>query len=382
MRTESKHFPSTPTNSELVALSAFSASERGGGYRPLDLLRGSLGAVPFTVINWRRPTMASMLKRLLAEVQFDAVQVQSIQLASYLPILRASSSHPVLICDSHNIESEVMQRYSEHAATWFRRVYAGMEAPRLRNYERRTLPKFDAHLLVSARDHASLTAMCPDVRAFTVENGVDVNYYREASPSFSDIGSNRDARFRVLFVGSMDYHSNIDAACQFARDVWPALHAASPYLRFTVVGCRPSPQVLALAQQPGIEVTGTVPDVRPYLREALVEVVPLRIGGGTRLKILEAMASRVPVVATPMGAEGLQVSDGRDILLARTNEEFVRAILELEANTELQKRLTHAAERLVVSRHDWTQLGGRLWDVYGSLLRQRVSSAVPSLSSA
>jgi glycosyltransferase involved in cell wall biosynthesis len=303
-------------------------------------------------------------------------------LAGYLPILRSAPSNPIVVCDSHNIESEVMRRYSEHATDRFRRLYARMAAPRLQYFETRTMPKFDAHITVSARDRARLNAMCPGSQAFTVENGVDVKYYREPLLTLGGSRQQQDRKHRVLFVGSMDYHSNINAACQFARDVWPMIYAKSPHLTFTITGCRPAPEVLALAAQPGIEVTGTVPDVRPYLRQALVEVVPLHIGGGTRLKILEAMAARVPVVATPMGAEGLEVRHRREVLVAQTSGEFVHAVLELEADANLRQRLTDAGEQLVESRHDWTQLGAKLWDVHSGLQEQRLGVGIPALSAS
>src|SRR5262249_31710007 len=147
---------------------------------------------------------------------------------------------------------------------------------------------------------------------------------------FQDHNSSADVgRKRILFVGSMDYHANVDAVTEFARESWPAIHAKRPDLIFTIVGRSPAREVRALAGAAGIEVTGTVRDVRPYYRDALASIVPLKIGGGSRLKIIEAMAAGTPVISTRLGAEGLAMSDGKTIIFAETSEDFCRAILNL-----------------------------------------------------
>ncbi|HVF91170.1 MAG TPA: glycosyltransferase, partial [Blastocatellia bacterium] len=183
-------------------------------------------------------------------------------------------------------------------------------------------------------------------------------------------------RNRVVFVGSMDYHANVDAAVCFAREAWPALRERNPELVFTIVGRNPAPEVRALARIPGVEVTGTVGDVRPYYRDALAEVVPLRIGGGSRLKILEAMAAGVPVVSTRLGAEGLAVIDDRNILLADSAEGQRRAILSLFEDRALWQRLAHEGRVLVRSRYDWSAIGASLLETHARLAsRARAAGA-------
>jgi polysaccharide biosynthesis protein PslH len=341
---------------------------RGKSYRSIDLLRGVLGDTPFSVLNWTRPEMAQTLSRLVAELRFDIIQIESIQMAGYLHLLRAAGS-PALVCDWHNIESEVMRRYCEQTTGRLRRAYAAATARRLQMFERRTIPLFDAHIAVSTRDRKLLMETGTKTPVFQVENGVSPDHYSgfqvEREPRL------RFERNRVVYVGSMDYHANVDGVCHFARHVWPELHRKAPELRFTVVGFRPTVEVRALASMPGIEVTGTVNDVRPFLSEALVEVVPLRVAGGTRLKILEAMASRVPVVATPVGAEGLEVQDRRDILLASSDQDFIKAVLELRQDQALRNRLAGAGEALIRSRYDWSRLGAKLWEIHRGLLEGR-----------
>jgi glycosyltransferase involved in cell wall biosynthesis len=167
----------------------------------------------------------------------------------------------------------------------------------------------------------------------------------------------------------MDYHANIDGAVNFAREVWPRLRERHTELVFTIVGKDPAPEVRRLAQLPGVEITGTVDDVRPFYREAIAAVVPLNVGGGSRLKILEAMAAGVPVVSTTLGAEGLEVRHGENIVLADTNEELVEAITSVIENEAQRDRLSVAGPALVSRRYDWSSLGASLFRVYEELLR-------------
>jgi glycosyltransferase involved in cell wall biosynthesis len=166
----------------------------------------------------------------------------------------------------------------------------------------------------------------------------------------------------------MDYHANIDGAISFSRNVWPGIHQRKPDLTFTIVGRDPSPAVRELESLPGIEVTGTVDDVRPYYRQAIAAIVPLNVGGGSRLKILEAMAAGVPVISTPLGAEGLEVSDNKNILIADTNEGMVEAIINLVEGPAKRKQLSDAGRVFVSDRYDWSTIGANLFETYQHLL--------------
>lgn len=172
-------------------------------------------------------------------------------------------------------------------------------------------------------------------------------------------------------MGSMDYHANIHAVVDFARDVWPVIHPRQPDLVFTIVGRNPSTEVRELSAHPGIEVTDTVDDVRPYYREAVASIVPLKVGGGSRLKILESMAAGIPVVSTTLGAEGLEVRHGTEIVIADTNEQLASAISDLLASDELQKRLSQAGRALVSQRYEWKIAGESLFRTYEKLLADR-----------
>jgi sugar transferase (PEP-CTERM/EpsH1 system associated) len=358
----------TASDQSALAAKRVIAVEHKGRYGPAKLVRGLAGRTPLPVLNYTTREMREALSALLRENDFDTVQVEGIHLSAYLPIIRAAPSCPAILCDWHNIESELMRRYSEQA-TATRRFYAQLTARKMERLERRAMEMFDLHTTVSERDRKRLLEIAPQSRALVIENGVDTHHHsdEEIEKAYSAWPERRgeDARRdRVLFVGSMDYHANIDAAVNFARSRWPTIHSHHPGLKLTIVGRNPSAEVRSLASLPDVEVTGTVEDVRPYYREAAAAIVPLRVGGGSRLKILEAMAAGVPVISTRRGAEGLDVADGRNIILAETAEEFSRAIADLDENHPLRLKLKEAARSLVESKYDWSAIGAELMDAH------------------
>ena len=343
--------------------------KRDAAYTFSKVLRGLWGRTPLPVLNYTTALMKKALERILSEKDFDIVQVESIHLMAYLPIIRAARKPPRVICDWHNIESDLMHRYREREPNLLRQAYAGKTARLMSEFERRAMREFDAHITVSGRDAERLRALSAGARIFVIENGVDTDYYADAQIEKA-AGARLEApgKSRIVFVGSMDYHANIEGAVNFASDVWPRLRARQPELVFTIVGRDPSRKVRELATFPGVEVTGTVDDVRPFYRKAVAAIVPLNVGGGSRLKILEAMAAGVPVVSTTLGAEGLDVQDGKNILIADTNDQLVEAIDSVSKNEEQRKQLVAGGRALVSNHYDWSQLGALLFENYRKLL--------------
>jgi glycosyltransferase involved in cell wall biosynthesis len=378
---------------------------RGPGYTPAKLLRGALGRTPISLLNYTTDAMKQSLANMLSEQEFDVVQIESIHLMGYLPVIRSVPSRPLVVCDWHNIESELMTRYSEREPNLLRRTYARKTARQLGALEQQATRDFDAHVVVSDRDRdhlLELNSRSPRVskgsyfaldtadvgnpnsacRVSVTENGVDSAYYtdEEIDKSYKAQTSRRaDATGkihppvqvnRIVFVGSMDYHANIHAVVDFAREVWPAIHERQPELVFTIVGRDPAAEVRQLASLPGIEVTGTVDDVRPFYREAIASIVPLKVGGGSRLKILESMAAGVPVISTTLGAEGLEVGHETDIVIADTNEQIVNAVKRVLEDLRLRRQLIDAGRDLVSHRYEWAALGKSLFRIYEDLLTQ------------
>jgi len=336
-----------------------------GRYSAWNIVRGFVGPTPISILNYNDQRVVGELQHLLHEQSFDIVQIEGIHLAAYLPVIRSAHATPLVICDWHDVESDRMIRYSSHAPNWLKDIYARRTSGLLRIAERKLLMDCDAHVMVSGRDLDLLRGMAPQISAEVIENGVDVGSYAKQS----DPGGN--ARASVVFVGSMDFHPNIDAATYFAREVWPKIHAQAPGSQFVIVGSRPVAEVRELGKLPGVIVTGTVDDVRPYYRSALVAVAPLRIAGGTRLKILEAMAAGVPVVSTRIGAEGLQIKPDQDFLLGDTPDQMASAVSRLHLSPDLRCSLSARGRELVAARYDWAALGECLYNMHCALLARR-----------
>jgi glycosyltransferase involved in cell wall biosynthesis len=200
----------------------------------------------------------------------------------------------------------------------------------------------------------------PRVNVTLVPNGVDVDFFRP-QPATS-LAQN------VVFTGSMDYPPNIDAVLWFADAILPIARNRLPQLRFVVAGRRPPPEIRALAARPGILITGEVEDIRPHLAEAFAMVVPLRSGGGTRLKILQAMAMSRPVISTTLGAEGLGVCPGEHLLIADKPELFADSIALLAHSSPSAQRIAEAGRRFALARYDWQQCLRGLEDLYHTVL--------------
>jgi glycosyltransferase involved in cell wall biosynthesis len=319
-------------------------------YTPMKVLRGVVGRLPLPLVNYTSPAMTSALRALVKARKFDLVHFDSIHMMPYEHLFGGT---PV-IYNWHNIESELMRRYAE-TAPLSRRAVAAVTARKIEAAERYILRSAFGHVVCSARERDALAAIAPGARVTVVHNGVDLSGFAR--------GSAEGRRFRLVFVGSMNYHANSDAGLWFAREVWPAVRERHPEWRLTLVGSNPPPAVVALREQPGIEVTGTVTDVKPYYREALAAIVPLRTGGGTRLKILEAMAASVPVVSTELGAEGLPVISGENLLLVKNRTQWLDALEAVTGDAEVRSGLIRAA-RATVAAFDWEVLGQSLFETY------------------
>ena len=282
----------------------------------MNLVRGLTGPLPITLLNFVSPVMRAELEKMLRTESFDLVQMEGVHLYPYLATIRGVPGKPLVVADWHNVESELMRRYAENLAPMSpQRWYAARTASLVAECELRLLDQCDAHLVCSERERQGLLQRSPNARIRVTENGVDTGMFRPRPAALASKG--RD----LVFVGSMDYHANIDAAKYFAKEIWPQLHARRPDLRLVLVGSRPVPEIVALGNEPGIVVTGTVESIAPYYEAALAAIVPLRVGSGTRLKVLESMAAGVPVISTKLGAEGLDVESGKDLLLADTPDE-------------------------------------------------------------
>jgi sugar transferase (PEP-CTERM/EpsH1 system associated) len=323
------------------------------------------------VLTTRQPDMALRLasepyaRRLadwLAEESFDVVQIGGLEMAPYLDVLELARPRPLIVFDNLNCEYLLQKRAFltdlRVPTHWLGAAYSFVQWRRLRRYEAQVCRRADRVIAVSDADALVLQELSPGLDVTVVPNGVDARAYTPTS-----LHSHTPT---LVFTGTMDFRPNVDAALWFAQKVLPLIRAESPDVHFYVVGQRPHRRLDALRDDPAITLTGWVEDARPYIAQAAVYVAPLRIGGGTRLKLLEAMATGKPVVATRLGAEGYPVTDGRELLLADTPSAFAAAVLTLLRDPQRQVELGQAGRAFVERQYDWRVIVPRLEAVYGA----------------
>lgn len=346
-----------PDDSNLASLNSL---DKCRTYTPSKILRGLIGPTPVTVLNCWSPRSASQLAKVLRSQLFDIVQIEGVHLLEYLPIIQDALGAPAIVVDWHNIESEVMWRYANTCGNWIKRAAARRTATLIERAEDRLLDECAVHTVTSERERKILLARRPGRNIQIIPNGVDTNFYTAAKIAEACRRSRpSESKPAILFVGSMDYYANIDAVTWFSRTAWPEIARNHPGLQFTIVGRDPAAEVRALKSD-RIRVTGTVDDVRPFYASAVAAVVPIRSGGGTRLKILEAMSAGVPVVSTRLGAEGIDAEDDVHLLLADTAPEIAAAAGRVASSDETRSRLAQAARELVNRLYDWSVIGNQL----------------------
>jgi polysaccharide biosynthesis protein PslH len=329
---------------------------RPKAYTPYKIAAGLLGRWPLPVVNYTSGAMRNAIIQAGSRHKFDLVHIDAIHLAAYTPLLQSVAPGVPIVYDWHNIESELMYRYVANTKSRAKQLYAMVTARRLATVETRLLASPAGHIVCSERERLQLNRIAPEAQIATIDNGVDTSL-------FHDTACANERRDSLLFVGAMAYHANIEAVVWFSKEVWPRLHSEWPELRLVLVGSNPVKEVMALATIGGVEVTGTVPDVRPYYRKAIAAIAPLRTAGGTRLKILEAMAARVPVISTAIGAEGLDVSPSHNIFIAEQADDWSAALRSL-SEPDVWTRVAQAGLDLARDRYDWDVLGKRLRDTY------------------
>jgi glycosyltransferase involved in cell wall biosynthesis len=349
-------------------------------YTPSKIARGLAGPVPLTVLNCWSPQSASQVGEALRSRPFDTVQMEGVHLMPYLPIIQEIPGSPEIVVDWHNIESEMMWRFAETSPNWAKKIAAGRTAKLIERAEGQLLGTCLTHTVTSERERQKLLARYPSADIRVIPNGVDVRYY--AAEEIAQAGRHSGQQVlkpTILFVGSMDYHANIDAVIRFSCDVWPVISRNHPDIQFTIVGRNPASEVRALASD-RIHVTGTVDDVRPFYASTVAAIVPLRSGSGTRLKILEAMAAGVPVISTRLGAEGIEAQDNIHLLLADTGPEIAAAVNRIVSSPETRVRLSHAARKLVCQVYDWSVIGKQLCEIHEELVESRLAGSLRKVS--
>jgi glycosyltransferase involved in cell wall biosynthesis len=305
--------------------------------------------------------MQDALNDLMSRERYDVIQVESSQLAGFTFDRRA-----VLVLDEHNIEYELLRRMWRGERSPVRRFYNWLEYLKFKREEIESWRESSGCVMTSALEQHVVQQIAPDTPATVVANGVDADYFRSSGESI-------DAH-AIVMTGLMHYRPNVDAALYFVRHILPRILAGHPGAVFYIVGGGPPAELKRLAG-PNVVVTGFVDDVRPFVNSAAVFVVPLRVGGGTRLKVLEGLSMEKAMVSTSLGCEGIDVRDREHLLIADEPHAFADAVLELVKNRELAARLGRQGRALVARQYTWDTVVNHLEVFHGQLLDEETRRA-------
>jgi glycosyltransferase involved in cell wall biosynthesis len=360
--------PTNPLHALCRRIATVRQPQRSLARRAADTLFSPL---PDMALRLASPAMDALIDQTAAEA-YDLVQIEGIEMAPYglrLVRRRTQDSRPALAFDDHNCEYLLQKRNAlsdlRTPSRWIGAAYSFVQWHKLRRYERHSANAADLAVAVSEPDAEALARIGIRSRIAVVPNGINAAAYAALCHS-------APVPDTLLFLGKMDYRPNVDAALWFAQEALPMIQSRASAVRLQIVGQNPHPRLDVLRGNPAIDITGTVPEIEPYLAAAAVFVIPMRVGGGTRLKALEAMAACKPIVSTSLGVEGIDVAHGRELLIADTPVAFAQAVLELLDDQQrgvgvLSKRLTENARRFVAERYDWDNLVPLLERAYAEL---------------
>jgi glycosyltransferase involved in cell wall biosynthesis len=317
---------------------------------------------PFAVRKFTDKKARQKIEELFREREFEAAVCDFLSASLTFPAHRWGET----VLFQHNVETVLWERMLENENSLVKKLVYRIEAAKMRSYEHSSIAKFRHVIAVSEQDRAYMGQFVPEQRISVVPTGVDLEQYRARA-------GGRAPEPLVMFTGTMDFEPNIDGVDYFCREIWPRVAKAVPNAKFRIVGKNPVAAVRRLACET-VEVTGTVPSVADHLNQAWVLVVPLRMGGGTRLKIYEAMAAGRAVVSTSVGAEGLDVRNGKNIILADDPQAFAQSVAALLRDPELRKRYEQAAVELAAF-YDWSTVADRFAQVLANAGARRSLTA-------
>lgn len=309
---------------------------------------------PYTVSSHYSDSLITRIADLLQKQHFDLIHCEwtpyAINLQPWLGTM------PTVV-DAHNIEAMIWKRNFQVEQNLLKRGYIYLQWQKMASFEQHFFPKFSRCVAVSQQDARHIDKFVAKGRVDVVANGVDVNYFTRKHHRSQNIASHQ----KLVFTGSLDWRPNVDGLLFFLGKIFPLIKSRYPQCSLVIVGRNPMPVLRAqVAGMRDVVLTGTVDDVRPYMEDADVYVVPLRIGGGSRLKILEALSMQMPIVSTTIGAEGLEVTPHKDILLADTPEDFAAAVASVFDDNNKADNLGEQGRLLVEARYQWYALARRL----------------------
>ena len=321
------------------------------------LLRAFIKRQPITVSRYNLTAYRQKLQELLVSESFDMIHYEMFHTAQF----HTESDLPCVL-SQQNVDSAIWQRLTDETSNIFYKFAYWTQQIAFQRYERVLSPNFDVVTCTSEIDAAIFEQHCPMDIVKVIPNGVDVSHF---TPDFEA----EDAA-HLIYIGSMDWYPNEDAVFFFVEDVLPTIRESVQNVKFTIVGGNPSAHVQQLADIDGVVVTGRVPEIKHYFSAATVFVVPLRIGSGTRLKILEALAMGKAVVSTTVGAEGLALQDAEEIMIADEPNHFAETVVQLLTDSALRQNIGKNGRKRVEQEYDWRIIGNKLLTVYESIVNK------------
>ena len=340
-----------------VETASFPAHQRSRLAKAPSMLRYVLQGKPPDLMLLHSEELVGKIQDLFSTLPFDIVQIESV-MGLYLEVLPQNRSYKSIQM-FQNVESSQFARIARVERRGYGKLRAWINSISMRYWEHRYAENFDRCTTVSELDQQMLMKANPRLQIDVIPNGVDTEKYQllPVSPEKSSL----------MFIGNMGYPPCVDAVLYFCSEILPLIREAIGPIELWIVGADPRPEVLRL-DGGGVRVTGRVPDVVPYYQQSTVCVVPLRAGGGTRLKILEAMALGRPVVSTTIGCEGLEVVDGEHIYIADTPEKFAEKTVRLLRDRRSYQRMRTNGRQLVEARYSWDEIAQRLMEVYEEVI--------------
>lgn len=316
-----------------------------------------LSREPYILYEYGDRRFGEELQRGLALAKPDMIHLDSMDLYGWLPSLPSLPT----TCTHHSVESDLLRLQADHLPNPLARRYLKHQADRVEEVERRQCPRFDINVMTSEVDASRLRALAQGASTAVVPNGVDTDYFAPGGPGAVVPG-------RVTFLGPTYMFPNRDAVSFFLAEAWPQVRERCPESTFHLVGKNSADEKARFESHPAVTCNGHVPDIRPHLAETAVSIVPIRVGGGTRLKILDAWSMGKAVVSTSVGCEGLETVDGTNILIRDNPSEFAAAVVQVLRHPDLRDRLGREARKTAEERYAWGVVGGKLVGLYRDLI--------------
>mgnify|MGYP003810513841 CR=1 FL=1 len=351
--------PSYANNiSELKRYCRVETGMKGTSNSYKDMLLNMLSKVPYTISKYHSKAFLDKLRKVVRGNHFDIVHIEQLHMAYYGEFIKKEFGLPIVLREQ-NVESTIWERYYLEASDPLIKFYARLQLHKVYTYESKIAAEFDRCFMITEKDKERILMMNPNVKASVIPGGVDISYFYPLDIPIEP--------YSVVSVASIEWPPNIDGILWFVNRVWPLVKLKLPQARFYVVGKNPPAKIKKLAKK-DIIVTGYVEDVRKYIARATVFVVPLRTGGGMRIKILNAMAMGKAVLSTAVGCEGLDIENGKNIYVADSEKEFAHLILKLLQDECERKKIGEQALKLVIELYRWDKVAEQTEYEYKNIL--------------